>query len=111
MPRARLQRACLLLFSALGPALATLAAGSLAGCGDDPGLGTCGGSKQPCCGDTCNVGLLCQDGTCRAPDRSPIDLRYRTKIDLLFLVDDSSSMDAMQQELRSRFPQFFAVFS
>jgi len=32
------------------------------------------------------------------------------KADLLFMVDNSGSMDAMQAELRTRFPQFLEVF-
>lgn len=32
------------------------------------------------------------------------------KADLLFMVDNSGSMDAMQEELRRRFPQFLEVF-
>jgi hypothetical protein len=34
----------------------------------------------------------------------------RNKVDILFLVDNSNSMEAMAQELRSRFSQFFTVF-
>jgi hypothetical protein len=33
-----------------------------------------------------------------------------TKVDLLFLVDNSGSMDGMQLELRKRFPEFFQIF-
>ena len=34
----------------------------------------------------------------------------RHKVDLLFMVDNSNSMDSMQQELKNRFPQLFKPF-
>jgi hypothetical protein len=34
----------------------------------------------------------------------------RNKVDILFMVDNSASMEAMAQELRNRFGQFFTVF-
>ncbi|MSP61716.1 MAG: hypothetical protein EXR72_15555 [Myxococcales bacterium] len=32
------------------------------------------------------------------------------KVDVLFMIDNSNSMEAMQEELRARFPQFLEVF-
>ena len=83
----------------------------LVACDDSTGLGSCGATSQPCCDGVCGGGLLCQSGVCTTPGRSPVDLKYRTKVDVLFLIDDSTSMEAMAQELRNRFPQFFGVFS
>ena len=34
----------------------------------------------------------------------------KNKVDILFMVDNSNSMDAMQEELKTRFPQFFKPF-
>jgi hypothetical protein len=87
-------------------ALATAAAGC-----DDAALGTCGGPNQACCDTACSTGLFCVSGICSGPGKSPIDLTYRTKVDVLFMVDDSPSMEAMADELRRKFPQFFSVFA
>lgn len=35
----------------------------------------------------------------------------RNKVDILFMVDNSASMEAMAQELRTRFNEFFTVFN
>jgi len=35
----------------------------------------------------------------------------KNKVDILFVVDSSNSMDAMSAELRNKFPQFFKVFT
>lgn len=91
----------------------TVLAAPLAACTDTPGLGSCGASGQLCCqpGDACSGALVCQSGSCRSPDRSPVDISYRTKVDVLFLIDDSPSMEAMQKELQGRFPQFLQTFA
>ena len=34
----------------------------------------------------------------------------KNKVDILFMIDNSQSMDAMQVELQKRFPEFFKVF-
>jgi hypothetical protein len=39
-----------------------------------------------------------------------VDQNIKDKVDVLFLVDNSSSMDPMQLELRQRFGDFFKVF-
>lgn len=39
-----------------------------------------------------------------------IPQNVRDKVDILFMVDNSASMDAMQAELRQRFPDFFKPF-
>src|SRR5207253_1749095 len=41
--------------------------------------------------------------SCRQQEKIP-------KVDLLVMIDNSTSMDAMQTELRARFPQFLQVF-
>ncbi|MSP59751.1 MAG: hypothetical protein EXR72_05305 [Myxococcales bacterium] len=43
---------------------------------------------------------------------TPIEFtqNVRNKVDILFLVDNSKSMEAMSAELRARFPQFLAPF-
>src|SRR5206468_5214964 len=40
-----------------------------------------------------------------------VEQNVKNKVDILFMVDNSNSMDAMQAELRKKFPQFFQVFS
>jgi hypothetical protein len=45
------------------------------------------------------------------PIRVPISQVTRDKVDILFMVDNSISMEAMAQELRNRFGQFFTVFN
>jgi hypothetical protein len=35
----------------------------------------------------------------------------KNQVDILFMIDNSNSMSAMQDELKNRFPQFFKVFS
>ena len=40
----------------------------------------------------------------------PVNPNPKTKVDLLFMVDNSNSMDAMQQVLRDRFFEFFKPF-
>lgn len=56
-------------------------------------------------------------GACDPPSQKPPDAVYvpvqqftRNKVDILFMVDNSSSMEAMARELRNRFGQFFTVF-
>jgi len=89
-----------------------VAGGALAGCGRVGLIDSCGSTNQACCpGSTCQSGLRCVAEACLAPGQVPIDLVYRTKADVLFLVDDSPSMEPMAKELRARFPQFFSVFS
>src|SRR5204863_1090260 len=39
-----------------------------------------------------------------------IPQNLKNKVDILFLIDNSNSMDAMQLELQNRFPQFFQPF-
>ena len=39
-----------------------------------------------------------------------INLGARTKVDILFMVDNSNSMSAMSDQLKARFDQFFKVF-
>ncbi|MCU1282857.1 MAG: hypothetical protein JWM53_6403 [bacterium] len=39
-----------------------------------------------------------------------VDQNLKNKVDVLFMVDNSSSMDPMQLELRTRFGDFFKVF-
>ena len=39
-----------------------------------------------------------------------VEQNIKNKVDVLFMVDNSSSMDPMQLELRSKFGQFFQVF-
>src|SRR5262245_18605389 len=38
-------------------------------------------------------------------------LQPRTKVDLLFLIDNSNSMEAMQEQLRNRLPALFQPFT
>ena len=40
-----------------------------------------------------------------------VEQNVKNKVDILFMIDNSNSMDAMQTELKNRFPQFFKVFS
>ena len=56
-------------------------------------------------------------GACDPPSQKPPAPTYvavqrltRNKVDILFMVDNSASMEAMAQELRNRFSQFFTVF-
>jgi hypothetical protein len=56
-------------------------------------------------------------GACDPPSQKPPDAIYvpvqqvtRNKVDILFMVDNSTSMEAMARELRNRFDQFFTVF-
>ncbi|HEX8950568.1 MAG TPA: hypothetical protein VF945_01930, partial [Polyangia bacterium] len=39
-----------------------------------------------------------------------VEQNIKNKVDVLFMIDNSSSMDPMQLELRSKFGQFFQVF-
>jgi hypothetical protein len=39
-----------------------------------------------------------------------VQQNLKNKVDVLFMVDNSSSMDPMQLELRARFGDFFKVF-
>src|SRR5438874_1411753 len=62
-------------------------------------------------------------GSCNSPpletpntqvkQQTPIRVaqNLKNKVDVLFLIDNSNSMDAMQAELRMKFFQFFKVFS
>ena len=45
-----------------------------------------------------------------APVAHDYTLNLQGKVDVLFMVDNSHSMDAMSAQLRDRFPQFLAPF-
>ena len=63
-------------------------------------LGACDGSQSPTPPP--------EDGS--EAIRSPVGQAARNKVDILFMVDNSLSMEAMARELRNRFGQFFTVF-
>jgi hypothetical protein len=44
-------------------------------------------------------------------NRTTVRQSVQNKVDVLFVVDNSNSMDAMQEELRQRFGEFLKVFS
>lgn len=86
--RFNLRRACLRLFAASALLLAA---------------GSC--RTRPFDVDDCVITIdtpLVQT-SCRQEETS-------RKVDVLFLIDNSTSMDAMQEELRARFPLFLGVF-
>ena len=53
---------------------------------------------------TVQVNLPQVETTCRQQEKN------RNKVDVLFMIDNSTSMDAMQDELRQRFSEFLRVF-
>jgi len=88
----------------------------IVGCGASPAAGTPGG---PCrAAATCNTGLLCVSGRCIKPTNGTggaggTFTTYVTgvsnEMDLLFMVDNSSSMSQMQAKLYDQLPAFMQV--
>jgi hypothetical protein len=59
------------------------------------------------------VATACPNPTVQPPKSAPtirVNLNARNKVDILVMVDNSPSMDALQAELLKRFPQFLKVF-
>jgi hypothetical protein len=96
-----------------------LVVGSLGivGCGSSPAAGAAGG---PCTASaTCDTGLLCVSNRCMNPDGGTggaagtfttyVVTGVNNEMDLLFMIDNSSSMSEMQTKLYNQLPEFMQV--